>query len=1675
MKANYPLYYRGKVVALLIAWVLAAGASACGRGSGSQDEIVGEIQVDPTQILASGLPLAEVSVLVYKEGDTPAPIQGAIVMVFSSRNQDGDLVDIIEQSEQPTDAEGHAVAFIGSSEAGEATVTAEVNGEPLCERYEDGECVQAQEVVRFILECEGGLVECGGECVDTQTDADNCGECGNSCDLANAEAYCDEGVCLVGECDPGWEDCNEDAEDGCETDIIGDGENCGACGNACPEEETCIDGECSTACHDNDDDGYADEACGGTDCDDEDDSIYPGAEEVCDGVDNDCDGREDQQPQASASCNDDDPCNGLERCFRGECQDGLPIDCDDGNDCTADSCDPELECQNTVEEDGTGCGDPDDNDCDNPDTCLEGVCQPNLEPAATVCREAAGDCDITESCDGTSPDCPEDVVRPETVECREAAGDCDVAEYCDGAEPLCPSDELQPLTLECRAAVGMCDAAEYCDEVNVDCPADGVQPEATVCRAASDVCDVEELCDGINKTCSADAVAPATTECRASEGDCDPGELCNGSDKACPPDGLEPETTICREATGDCDLAEYCDGEDRDCPGDALKILDTECRPSAGGCDVVETCDGENPDCPPDVVKPDTDVCREADGVCDISEYCDGTGATCPANAVEPPTVQCRPSEDECDAAEFCDGANPDCPFDAVIPDGTLCSSDGIFCTGEEECRDGVCSSPGNPCPEPPTCDEDNDICGACGDGIISLEEICDPGFPLLDHCCDPGDCTWVLPDLPDPQEVCSGAPECRADVCDGSGECLVIDEPAGTACGNPLDTACDNPDTCLGGSCQSNLEPDTTVCRAQNGICDVAELCDGVSITCPADSVELPTTVCRVSSDDCDAVENCDGTNKTCPADDVEPPTTVCRATSGDCDVAEFCDGMTMMCPADEVEPGTAQCRAAAGPCDVSENCDGMGKDCPDDDVEPPTTICRAASDMCDVTENCDGTNKPCPPDAVEPPTTQCRAALGPCDVSENCDGVTKPCPGDGYAPSGTPCPDSDPCTDDTCDGNNNCVHVPAVDPSVNPNWECVESSCDSVDNDCDGCTDEGCGGDVIESVKVIISSDGPGLRRISGNGQFGPADRELSGRLVVQLNDGSGNPMPCEDITFAVETADTVCYGKGGTFATTHVGNDPEIIWVCNDVDTSALVGDSSLVTDENGQASVGLRLADATGTTVVSATAVSTGEKVFFAATAIPRLSPTLTLPPPEPTVNPALGPLDVTVGGDPTRPFMGNKANYTLSIDGLDASTGTTNSVASAPLEAGGTLTITGTQFTDSEPVDGSCGGAPAPGYPRVWIGGVQVTPSSVSNTQIEVPIPEGLPGAASVIVNDGTDTRFKSGVGCVPSVANAIANLWRVPPSAPAFISAETGSLGGSSVRVKVLALDTCGNALPLGGTTVTVWTENPGGTTPSTALGIGVPDGDGFATVSALAAGDVRAGFIAADVDGVATADADKATIAAVPILQPGGYTEDPGLENDDGINSIIYRGGDESGGFFDTVHVNPAMRLQTMDMSTYEINWMCTVGIIPACECPAVGTALSSTCGSVFETEKNMVLGTITAEGDMRNMIVGVGDVAAAGTLLLDLFGAYDMGQGSGGVLSVLSAQLNYEISFFSGSQDVDGTVHSGWLRQTAGEQEIETVTTGLELYNDRGNGDPSDDEIRSLILRVLAQRPMP
>ncbi|MEZ4407965.1 MAG: hypothetical protein R3A52_16040 [Polyangiales bacterium] len=88
--------------------------------------------------------------------------------------------------------------------------------------------------------CNSGRGNCDGNngngCeTNTATSASNCGVCGNGCQFANAAASCSSGRCVMGACDAGFADCNNNSVDGCETNIAnGDIGNCGACGTACP-------------------------------------------------------------------------------------------------------------------------------------------------------------------------------------------------------------------------------------------------------------------------------------------------------------------------------------------------------------------------------------------------------------------------------------------------------------------------------------------------------------------------------------------------------------------------------------------------------------------------------------------------------------------------------------------------------------------------------------------------------------------------------------------------------------------------------------------------------------------------------------------------------------------------------------------------------------------------------------------------------------------------------------------------------------------------------------------------------------------------------------------------------------------------------------------------------------------------------------------------------------------------------------------------------------------------------------------------------------------------------------------------------------------------------------------------------------------------------------------------
>ena len=79
---------------------------------------------------------------------------------------------------------------------------------------------------------------------NTQNDINNCGGCGNICSFPNAMSVCYEGICSLTYCNTGYANCDNSYDNGCETNILNDANNCGSCGNKCSDNQYCDNGNC---------------------------------------------------------------------------------------------------------------------------------------------------------------------------------------------------------------------------------------------------------------------------------------------------------------------------------------------------------------------------------------------------------------------------------------------------------------------------------------------------------------------------------------------------------------------------------------------------------------------------------------------------------------------------------------------------------------------------------------------------------------------------------------------------------------------------------------------------------------------------------------------------------------------------------------------------------------------------------------------------------------------------------------------------------------------------------------------------------------------------------------------------------------------------------------------------------------------------------------------------------------------------------------------------------------------------------------------------------------------------------------------------------------------------------------------------------------------------------------
>ena len=542
-----------------------------------------------------------------------------------------------------------------------------------------------------------------------------CGDDGNPCTVLvcadipicqtlPGPGLCEDGdacttgdVCFGGACNSGSAlDCDD--ENPCTDDSCDPAVGCVATPNTVP----CDDGD---ACTEN-------TSCNAGSCEGSPVVCTDGKQCTIDGCDSatGCTFTNDD----GAACQDGEPCTGPDLCDAGACLSGPPVDCDDDNPCTDDSCESGVGCGSTPNT--AGCDDGDA--CTTADTCADAVCIGGPPPV----------------CDDGNP-CTDDGCNPESG-CTKVANSvpCDDLNACTTGDqcgqglcagtPTVDCDDDNPCTDDsCVPAVGCLHLpnALLCDDGNPCTTADTCT--STVCVGAPTDCD-----DG--NTCTVDGCDPAVgcTEVPLEEGDaCDDGDACT-TDGTC--------------LAGDCDP-----GSPLDCDDGSECTLDT-CEEGLGctyenvegpcddghACTIGDSCqDGA-------CIAADALTCDDGNGCTD--DYCHPTsGCLFVANEAWCDDGDACTKLDAC-AAGDCQGAPLDCGDDNPCTvdscgEGGTCvhgpsaepCDDGDACTTSDGCQAGACA--GVPLP--------------CDDGDPCTDDACDPTSgcthqPNPDACAGPTD-----------------------------------------------------------------------------------------------------------------------------------------------------------------------------------------------------------------------------------------------------------------------------------------------------------------------------------------------------------------------------------------------------------------------------------------------------------------------------------------------------------------------------------------------------------------------------------------------------------------------------------------------------------------------------------------------------------------------------------------------------------------------------------------------------------------------------------------------------------------------------------------------------------------------------------------------------------------------
>ncbi len=390
-------------------------------------------------------------------------------------------------------------------------------------------------------------------------------------------------------------------------------------------------------CVEEDNDGYC---VSEDDCDDNDASVNPGAAEICDGIDNNCDGATDEGLTATfyRDVDGDGFGNAAEGTTACEAPEGYVSNPDDCDDAEAKSFPGNAEVCDGI-----------DNDCNG--EVDDGV---GTTYFADADKDGYGD-PATSSvyCEGTQP---EDYVLDNT-DCDDSTADAFPGnqEVCDTIDNNCDGNVDEGVTTTYYADTdgdGFGDASMTTQECSLptgfaDNPADCDDDDASVNPIATEVCNgIDDNCDG---SVDEDTASDASTWYADGDGD-GYGDAATSAVSCSAPRGYVADNTDCNDARYETNPGadEYCNGIDDDC--DTATDEDSAVDASTWYAD----SDGDSYG---DAANSDIECYQPAGYVADNTDCNDATASANPA------------------ATEVCDGIDNDCDGTADEPDATDAST----------------------------------------------------------------------------------------------------------------------------------------------------------------------------------------------------------------------------------------------------------------------------------------------------------------------------------------------------------------------------------------------------------------------------------------------------------------------------------------------------------------------------------------------------------------------------------------------------------------------------------------------------------------------------------------------------------------------------------------------------------------------------------------------------------------------------------------------------------------------------------------------------------------------------------------------------------------------------------------------------------------------------------------